>query len=163
MNHQVLIATVTIALAGSLGGFLRYNFEPAKISFGDTGSMFIGFMLGTLTMIGSYTTRNNVGYLAPFILLGLPQFDTLFVSYVRLRRGLPMIRGSDDHFALRLRKWRLSTKQTVLCSYLITLILGGATLMIIHVSNLMAISIISIVVVLAFLLGCLLKKVDMSL
>jgi UDP-GlcNAc:undecaprenyl-phosphate GlcNAc-1-phosphate transferase len=60
--------------------------------------------------------------------MGVPLFDMLFVMYVRFRRGLPVMLGSPDHVALRLRRWRLSTRQTVVASYATTAALGGAAL-----------------------------------
>src|SRR5207249_11753169 len=82
-------------------------------------------MLGALSMNNSYTRHNLVASIAPVVILGVPIFDMLFVMYVRYRRGLPVFLGSPDHFALRLRKWRLSTRQTVLVSWAATVLLGG--------------------------------------
>lgn len=163
-NESIVIAIMAISLGGSLLGFLRYNFEPAKIYLGDTGSMFIGMMMGALAMIGNYTSNSKLACLAPVIILGLPIFDTLFVMYIRWRRGQHIIAGSPDHFALRLRRWRLSTKQTVIASYLITALLGGSGLLMIQVStNYMALWIILFLITLALVVAYLLKKVDMTM
>jgi len=163
-NNNVIIAIMAISLGGSLLGFLRYNFEPAKIYLGDTGSMFIGMMMGALAMIGNYTSNNLVACLAPVVILGIPIFDTLFVMYIRWRRGLHVIAGSPDHFALRLRKWRLSTKQTVIVSYIITAILGGTGLLLIQVtSDYLALWIVSSLIIAALLIAYYLKKIDMTL
>src|SRR3972149_8900988 len=124
LNGKTMIATMTMALAGSLLGFLRYNFEPAKIYLGDAGSMFIGIILGSLAMTGSYSFVNNVGFIAPLLILGVPIFDTFLVMYIRLLRGQSIFKGSSDHFALRLRKWALSKKTTVITSYGVTIFLG---------------------------------------
>jgi UDP-GlcNAc:undecaprenyl-phosphate GlcNAc-1-phosphate transferase len=163
LNGHTMIATLTIALAGSLAGFLRYNFTPAKIYLGDTGSLFIGLILGALSMIGSYTNKNFLGFIAPIIILGLPLFDTLFVMYIRWLRGIPIILGSPDHFALRLRKWRFSTRQTVLVSYLASIILGTASLLIMQVTPYQSILIICILILCALIVGYYLKKIDMTL
>ena len=79
-------------------------------------------------MDNAYTRRNPIGALAPALILGVPLFDMLFVMYIRHQRGLPVMLGSPDHVALRLRKWRLSTRQTVVASYLVTGALGAAAL-----------------------------------
>ena len=163
LNGHVMIATLTIALAGSLAGFLHYNFEPAKIYMGDTGSMFIGLILGALSMIGSYTEKNFLGFIAPVIILGIPLFDTLFVMYIRSLRGMPAIKGSPDHFALRLRKWRLSTRQTVLVSYLASIVLGAASLLIIQVTPFQSIAIVFSLLLCALIVAYYLKKIDMTL
>ena len=162
-NDRSMIAVLTIALAGVLLGFLRYNFEPATIYLGDTGSMFIGLMLGALAMIGSYTENNNIACLAPVVILGIPLFDTLFVMYLRWRRGAPVIYGSPDHFALRLRRWRLSTKQTVIVSYAASLILGLLGIgMMLSPSNFVSFVIVGFIIFSGLLLGYCLKKIDMS-
>jgi UDP-GlcNAc:undecaprenyl-phosphate GlcNAc-1-phosphate transferase len=163
LNGHVMIATLTIALAGSLAGFLRYNFPPAKIYLGDTGSLFIGLILGALAMIGSYTKKNSLGFIAPLIILGIPIFDTLFVMYIRWLRGIPVILGSPDHFALRLRKWRLSTHQTVLVSYGASIILGVTSLVIMQVKPFQSLFIICTLILCALILGYYLKKIDMTL
>ncbi len=163
-NDRPMIAILTISLAGALLGFLRYNFEPASMYLGDMGSMFIGIMLGALAMIGSYTANNNLGCFAPMIILGVPLFDTLFVMYIRWRRKMPIIYGSPDHFALRLRKWRLSTRQTVLLSYAASLLLGLLGLAMMLVSSMItSLGIIIFVVISALVLGFFLKKVDMTM
>lgn len=128
VNGRLMIAIVTLALAGALLGFLRFNFHPSQIYLGDTGSMFVGLMMASLAMLGSYTGSNVLAAVSPGLLLGVPLFDMLFVMYVRWRRGVPVVLGSPDHFALRLRKWRLTTVQTVLVSYLATLIFGAVVL-----------------------------------
>lgn len=163
LNDSVVIAFMAIALGGSLLGFLRYNFEPAKIYLGDTGSMFIGMMMGSLAMIGSYTTENIIACVAPVIILGVPIFDTLFVMYIRWLRGMSIIAGSPDHFALRLRKWRLSTRQTVVASYLISAMLGCASLLMMTVSLKGALLIMFTLVSVALLTGYFLKKIDMTM
>lgn len=164
LNGRQMIAVITIALSGALLGFLRHNFSPAKIYLGDAGSMFLGMMLGSLAMIGSYTDRNNLGCLAPVIILGVPLFDTLFVMYIRWRRGLSVIYGSPDHFALRLRRWRLSTRQTVLLSYGVSLLLGGLGIgMMLSPTNMITLGIILFAIVAGLLSGYLLKKIDMTL
>jgi len=164
MNQHVLIAILTIALAGALLGFLRYNFEPAKIYLGDTGSLFIGLLLGALSMIGSYTQNNMVACFSPVIILGIPIFDTVFVIYIRWRRGIPIIYGSPDHFALRLRKWRFSTIQTVILSYAASLVLGLlAIVMLLLPSNLAALGIILVLLLGAISLAVFLKRINMSL
>lgn len=163
LNGSLVIAIMAIALGGSLLGFLRYNFEPANIYLGDTGSMFIGMMMGSLAMIGRYTAENRIACLAPIIILGVPIFDTLFVMYIRWLRGMSIIAGSPDHFALRLRKWRLSTRQTVIASYFISAVLGCAALFMMQVSVYGALFIIVTLIAVALLTGCFLKKIDMTM
>jgi UDP-GlcNAc:undecaprenyl-phosphate GlcNAc-1-phosphate transferase len=130
---------------------------------GDTGSLFVGLMLGALAMNNAYTRANLVASLAPAVILGIPIFDMLFVMYIRHRRGLPVMRGSPDHFALRLRKWRLSTRQTALASWGATLILGLLGIGMMAGSAAAALSILAGLGFSAIALGLVLKRVDMSL
>jgi UDP-GlcNAc:undecaprenyl-phosphate/decaprenyl-phosphate GlcNAc-1-phosphate transferase len=104
------------ALLGSLLGFLRFNRPPAQIYLGDTGSLFLGFFLGGLAIRGDYTDYNPLGWLTPLALFSVPLFEIAFVSWLRMRRGVSIMTGSRDHFGLRLRRWRLTTGQTVLAS-----------------------------------------------
>ena len=164
VNQHHVIATLTVALAGALLGFLKYNFAPAQIYLGDTGSLFIGLILGALAMIGSYTQNNVVACIAPVIILGIPIFDTLFVIYIRWLRGLPIIYGRPDHFALRLRKWRLSTRQTVIISYSAGFILGLLSLVLLFVPSIfIAIGVLVIILGFGVSVAFFLKKIDMSL
>jgi len=162
-NGRATYAVLLAALCGALCGFLRYNFEPARIYMGDAGSLFIGLMLGALAMNNSYTRHNLVASLAPLVILGVPVFDMLFVMYVRQRRGLPVMLGSPDHFALRLRKWRLSTRQTVLTSWGVTLALGLLAIGMMLSSAAWAAAILGGILLLSIAVGVLLRRIDMSL
>ena len=163
LNGGVMAATMLAGLAGSCLGFLRYNFQPAQIFMGDTGSMFLGLLLGALAMSNSYTERNTLAALAPALILGVPLFDMLFVMYIRFRRGIPIMLGSPDHVALRLRKWRLTTRQTVLVSYAVTASLGGAAIAMTLLPLQGALGVLGGLAVTAGVLTLLLKRIDMGL
>ncbi|MEW5806013.1 MAG: MraY family glycosyltransferase [Acidobacteriota bacterium] len=163
MNERVMIAMLLSALAGSILGFLKYNFHPARIYMGDAGSLFIGLTIGSLAMINSYTINNRVASIVPIIILGVPIFDMLFVMYVRWRRGLPIMTGSPDHFALRLRKWRLSTRGTVVLSYLIAAFFGLMGILIVLSGYFWAYVFLGIILLSALVSAIWLKKIDMSL
>jgi UDP-GlcNAc:undecaprenyl-phosphate GlcNAc-1-phosphate transferase len=141
LNGDQGTAVMLAALAGSLVGFLRYNWHPAKIYMGDAGAMFIGLMLGALSMIGQYATQQDLALLSPVFILGVPIFDTLFVMYVRYRRGLPMFLGSPDHMPLRLRRWGLSVPQVVTVSYAASAVFGGLGILLIFAGRQAALAI----------------------
>jgi UDP-GlcNAc:undecaprenyl-phosphate GlcNAc-1-phosphate transferase len=162
-SGRYTVALLLAALAGSLLGFLRYNLEPARIYMGDAGSLFVGLMLGALAMNNSYTTRNLVASLSPVVILGVPIFDMLFVMFIRWRRGVPVMRGSPDHFALRLRKWRLTTRQTVWTSCLATALLGGVAILMMLVEAHAAGLILAGTALAALALGYYLKRIEMIL
>ncbi|HEX5044635.1 MAG TPA: MraY family glycosyltransferase [Candidatus Polarisedimenticolaceae bacterium] len=162
-NGNVASATLVASLAGACVGFLRYNFEPARIYMGDAGALFLGLTLGAVAMDNAYTRENLLAAVAPALILGVPLFDMLFVMYVRHRRGLPVMLGSPDHVALRLRKWRLTTRQTVLASYAATALLGSAAFAMTAVPLLGAEWILGSLATVALLCGAWLRRIDMSL
>jgi UDP-GlcNAc:undecaprenyl-phosphate GlcNAc-1-phosphate transferase len=129
------IAVMLVALLGSLLGFLKYNWHPAKIYMGDAGAMFIGLLLGAMTMIERYPSDHPLSLLTPVFIVGIPIFDTLFVMYIRHRRGLPIFWGSPDHIAIRLRHWGLSVPQIVITSYVATAVVGAIGLAMLSVSQ----------------------------
>lgn len=141
LNGDQGTAVMLAALVGSLLGFLRYNWHPATIYMGDTGAMFIGLMLGALSMIGQYAARQDLALLSPVFILGVPIFDTMFVMYVRYRRGLPMFLGSPDHMPLRLRRWGLSVTQVVTLSYAASAVFGGLGILLIYAGRQTALAI----------------------
>lgn len=129
------IAVMLVALLGSLLGFLKYNWHPARIYMGDMGAMFIGLLLGAMTMIEQYPSDHPLSLLTPVFILGIPIFDTLFVMYIRYKRGLPIFWGSPDHIAIRLRHWGLSVPQIVMTSYVATAVVGLIGLAMLSVSQ----------------------------
>jgi UDP-GlcNAc:undecaprenyl-phosphate GlcNAc-1-phosphate transferase len=162
LNQDTVSAAMLAALAGGLIGFLRYNVHPASIYLGDAGSLFVGLMLGALAMTGTYTTVNPVAVLTPVLILGVPIFDTFFVMYIRWRRGVPVFWGSPDHFALRLRHWRLTVPQVMLVSYGAALFLGGIGVLAMFVSLGVAVGLVGLAAILALVAALLLKRVDMA-
>src|SRR6185503_3968347 len=127
-HGEAMVAVMAAALAGSLVGFLRYNSAPARIYLGDSGSLFIGLTLAALATNGGYTRSNLVGLLTPVIFLGVPLFDLAFVSILRIEQGLSPVRGTPDHFALRLRRAGFGVRRTVLVTYAATFMLGAVGL-----------------------------------
>lgn len=162
-NGNAAAATMLAALVGSCVGFLRYNLEPARIYMGDTGSLFLGLSLGALAMNNAYTEVNELAAVAPALILGVPLFDMVFVMYVRKKRGLPVMLGSPDHVALRLRSWKLTTRQTVLASYAVSALLGTAAVVMSIVRIPAAASILGGVAATAVVLVFFLQRIDMRL
>jgi UDP-GlcNAc:undecaprenyl-phosphate GlcNAc-1-phosphate transferase len=154
------IAFMLAALIGSLVGFLRYNWQPATIYMGDTGAMFIGLLLGAMTMIEQYPSSHPVSLLTPVFILGIPIFDTLFVMYIRYMRGLPVFWGSPDHIAIRLRHWGMSVPQIVMTSCVATAVVGGIGLLMLITSQEVAWSLCFGTIGVLLCLTLVLRKVD---
>jgi UDP-GlcNAc:undecaprenyl-phosphate GlcNAc-1-phosphate transferase len=121
---QVLVGTLAAALIGACIGFLRYNLNPATIFMGDTGSMFLGFLLAALGIKLRFPSNVPwITWLVPVCVLALPIFDTTLVFVSRLRRGKnPLTTPGKDHLSHRLVALGLTRREAVLTCYLI----GGA-------------------------------------
>ncbi len=152
-----------VCLAGALLGFLRYNRNPATIYLGDTGSLFLGFLLGGLAIGGRYTGGNRYGWLTALAIFAVPLFEILFLSYLRIRRGMSVLAGSRDHFSLRLRKWRFSVGQTVLLSSGAAAVSAAAGIVAMRLSPEASLYLYGGIVLLFLAAGLVLKAVDMSL
>lgn len=97
------------------------------------------------------------------LILGVPLFDMLFVMYIRRRRGMPMMLGSPDHVALRLRKWRMSTRETVRANVLVSILLGTcgvATMALPMQGALIALGVVALAIL---ALALWLRRIEMSL
>ncbi len=126
MSGQYLVASLAAALLGACVGFLYYNLNPASIFMGDSGSLFIGFMLAALGI--KLRFPDNVAFVTwmiPVVVLGLPIFDTTLVIISRLRRGLnPLTSPGKDHVSHRLVLMGASQREAVLILYLVCCALG---------------------------------------
>jgi UDP-GlcNAc:undecaprenyl-phosphate GlcNAc-1-phosphate transferase len=128
-TSDFLISILAISLAAALLAFLRFNWEPARIYLGDAGSMILGLIIGSLSMMVSYTRFNKLAFVSSLYILGIPLFDLAYVSILRILKGKMPFWGSPDHFALRLRKrnnW--SSQQTVSAIVGLQLLLSGAVI-----------------------------------
>jgi UDP-GlcNAc:undecaprenyl-phosphate GlcNAc-1-phosphate transferase len=161
MAGRSAVAFLSLVLAGSVLGFLRHNFHPAKIYLGDAGSLFIGFMLAALSMNAGYTRANLLAVVSPILILGIPIFDLMLVMWIRWRRGIPMMKGSPDHFALRLRRMKLSVRETAITTYIIGAILSTVALLMSQLRLEWAVATMGGTLSFACLSAYLLMKVDM--
>jgi UDP-GlcNAc:undecaprenyl-phosphate GlcNAc-1-phosphate transferase len=162
LNHQPAIVVLTAVLTGALLGFLRYNSHPARIFMGDCGSLFIGMTLAALAMIGKYDQHNNVGYLSPLLILGIPIFDTAYVMILRVLRGRSPFKGSPDHFALRLRAAGLPVRGAVGLTWVAGAVLGGLALWNLFLTESQSIFLVSGAMATMVLIGVALARVPME-
>ena len=121
MNGQYLVGSLAAALLGACLGFLFYNFNPASIFMGDTGSMFIGFILAAVGIKLRFPGRMDVvTWMIPVVILGVPIFDTTLVVVSRLRRGLnPITHPGKDHLSHRLVAMGWTQREAVMAIYLV--------------------------------------------
>ena len=113
-------------------------------------------------MNAGYTRVNLLAVISPILILGIPLFDLAFVMYIRWRKGIPLMKGSPDHFALRLRRCRLSVRETAVMTYVVTALLGGGALLMSQVRLRLAFATLLGIIVAMVLLAYFLLKVDMT-
>ncbi len=141
----ILVAVMTAALAGAAVGFLKYNFNPAEIFMGDTGSMFLGFMLAGISVTGAVKSVATIALVVPIFALGLPILDTTFAIVRRVRGGVPIFKPDKGHLHHRLLSVGFTQRQAVLLMYVISALFGLSAIALTAVSYQIAILILFIV------------------
>ncbi len=140
LNHKMEVAVLSAILAGSIAGFLRYNFHPASIFMGDTGSLFLGFILSVLSLHSSQKSSTAVALAIPIVILGLPILDVLLAvarrwssAWVvsrtfraRFFSWRKIFRPDTDHIHHRLLSLGLTKPQTAALLYVVALLFGAA-------------------------------------
>jgi UDP-GlcNAc:undecaprenyl-phosphate GlcNAc-1-phosphate transferase len=117
LNGYSLVTVMTIALAGAILGFLRYNFNPATIFLGDSGSLFIGFLLSALALAGAQKAPTIVAVAIPVVSFGLPILETALSILRRLISGRPVFTADREHIHHKLLQHGLSHRQVVIVLY----------------------------------------------
>ena len=151
------IAILGIALMGSCFGFLPFNFNPAKIFMGDTGSTFLGFLLATWSIQGVFKSYAVISFAVPLLILGLPLFDALFAMIRRILRGQSPMTADRGHLHHRLVDMGFSQKQTVFILYAISGVLG-ITAVLLAESGVLRALLLVICVLILLLIGSMLGK-----
>ncbi len=143
-----------LILAGAALGFLPYNFNPAKIFMGDSGSMFLGYSLAVISITGAtqHISKLLITMIIPVLILSVPIFDTIFVMIARKLQGKRIFEGGKDHTSHRLITLGLSPRKTVLLLYVISIAFGSIAFLYLHISLFVisAIAFLAIVILLIF-------------
>ena len=121
---EAQVALVMAALVGACVGFMPYNLNPAKMFMGDTGATFLGYILATMSIQGLFKYYALISFVVPFLILGLPIFDTAFAFIRRIAHGQSPMHADRSHIHHRLIDMGLSQKQAVATLYVISAILG---------------------------------------
>ena len=132
LNGQWFVAAICALLVGSVLGFLVFNFPPAKIFMGDSGSLIIGLLLAFLTVRTTYTPIEEAGHapsgwyavLMPLVILAVPLYDFVSVTLIRISQGKSPFVGDMQHFSHRMRDRGLGARSTILVIYALTLATG---------------------------------------
>jgi len=117
LNGPSLVTVLTIALAGAILGFLRYNFNPATIFLGDSGSLFIGFLLSALALAGAQKAPTIVAVAIPIVSFGLPILETSLSIIRRLISGRPVFTADREHIHHKLLQHGMTHRQVVILLY----------------------------------------------
>lgn len=157
INGDVKMAILLAALAAASLGFLLYNFPPAKIYMGNSGSHFLGFVLAAITLAISYAPiTRKVALFAPLLILGVPIFDTAFLILLRLMKKKLPFRKSNDHLALRLLSMGYSKRKALFIMLALSIFFSTAAVMVSQVANKLGFLIIGYVI---FIILCLTVKI----
>lgn len=120
LGSATLISLLTIALAGAVLGFLRYNFNPATIFLGDCGSLFVGFMLSALSLQGAQKAPTIVAVAIPVVSFGLPILETVLSVVRRFIGGRPVFTADREHIHHKLLQLGWSHRQAVIILYAVS-------------------------------------------
>lgn len=134
-NEEYYAAVIFTALAGSVLGFLRYNFNPASVFMGDAGSYFLGYTVAAMGIIGSVKSQVAPAMMIPVLALGVPIFDTILSPIRRFFRGRKMFQADDRHVHHRLQKMGLSAARVVWLIYGITVALCLVALLLVNMRD----------------------------
>lgn len=129
IHGMYLVALAMLAIGGAALGFLPFNFHPAKIFMGDGGSLFLGFMLASISIIGPVKGATIMATVVPVLVLGVPIFDTAFAILRRLINRRPIMEADKGHLHHRLMAAGLGQRRSVLTLYGISGVMGVAAIL----------------------------------
>lgn len=138
LNNDMFTAVLFTALAGSVLGFLRYNFNPATIFMGDSGSYFLGYAIAGISIMGSVKSHVAPALLIPLLAMGVPIFDTILSPVRRFVRGRRIFQPDSSHIHHRLKNMGFSTVRAVSILYGITVFLCAAALITVNLRDMRA-------------------------
>jgi len=135
VTDEPLVALASLAIAGACIGFLPFNLFPARIFLGDTGSMFLGFMLASLGALGSLKASTTTVLVLPIVVLGIPVFDTVWAILRRTSRKISPFKADRDHIHHRLVRVGLHHRHVVLVLYFVCAFLGLSAFIMVQLPN----------------------------
>lgn len=147
---DVVTAALAAILAAAAFGFLRFNFHPAKTFMGDCGSLFLGFILGALAVMGLSKGATVISIFIPLIIMGIPVFDTFFAIVRRMFLHRPIFQADNGHLHHSLLSLGLSHTQTVLIIYAISVVLGFCAVLMALLTSSQAVMVLIIITVVTF-------------
>lgn len=163
LNKDMAMALLSVSMAGIILGFLIRNFPRAEIYMGNCGSHFLGFVLAVITIAVSYAPgEHKVALFSPLLIMGLPIFDTSFVTLMRIVKGKSALMKSNDHLAMRFLKAGYSKNRTLFYFLSLSVFFASCGVLLICVSNLTGFILIGIVTVMCVALTVTMAKVEVE-
>lgn len=148
-----LDSALSFIMLGSTLGFLLHNFNPAKIFLGDTGSMFLGFMISVISLLG-FKNVTLTSFIIPVLILGVPILDTVFAIIRRMIKGEAVYKPDKEHLHHQLLQLKFSHRNTVLIMYLINILFAIASIIYILKDPLLGKIIYVIILAIVLLIVC---------
>jgi len=148
MAGQNLTAALCLCLIAAIIGFLRYNFNPASIFMGDSGSLTLGFVLAALSIMGFAKGATVVALILPILILGIPIFDTFFAIVRRAKEHKPIFEADKGHLHHRLLMLGFSHRETVTIIYAVTLLMGFVAILITLLDSWISWVVLAVVIIL---------------
>ena len=161
-SGQKAVPILALALTGASLGFLRYNFNPAKVFMGDCGSLFLGYILSTLAIEGFWQSASPLlpALTAPVLILAVAVFDTILVTVLRISAGGRPWIGGKDHSSHRLVKLGLSERQAVLLLYTLSIVGSGSAFFVLNTGLTIGIPLVAFLCLVAVGFGFFLSRAE---
>jgi len=148
-SSQLEAAILALILAAAIVGFLRYNFHPARIFLGDSGSMFLGFSLASISIMGVAKSTTFLSLFIPIVIFGVPILDTACAILRRYFNKQPIFQADHEHIHHRLLAVGFSHRQAVLLIYGVSIILGVSAFILAMLTTNQAVVLLVVLVILA--------------
>jgi len=162
-SQDIISAVFTMVLLGSVAGFIKYNFPPASIFMGDTGSLFIGYTLSAIGILGINKSTTAIALMVPIAAVGIPIYDTFFAIFRRTKRGVKIFKADSEHIHHRLLKMGLSQRQTLLLLYGLSIYFGVIAFSFLKIPNQMALIVLVFFILSIIIMATYLKRKEIKI
>ncbi len=160
LRGDAVMALLICSFIGALAGFLVFNLPPAKVYMGNNGSHFMGFFLASAALVLKYASQENkFALMSPFLILGLPIFDTSFLMLMRLFKSRSIFKKSNDHLALRFLKNGHSPRRALVAMSMLALLYSVSGIFVMLAAPALSLAFILIVLSVSLVLGLIMSRV----
>jgi len=162
-SEAIYVNVLSATLAGSVCGFIPYNMSRKfKIFLGDSGSLFMGFLISIISLGVGYSDNNPLAVYVPILILSIPIFDTIYVSIMRIKSGISPFKGTKDHFALRFENMGFDRKKIVISTFIFSLVISIISFIITRVGFEISLFLYFFIFVFFIFIAIIISKIKMS-